>query len=79
MAMHPDMLAKLANEHQRELRYEADYQRLAQQVSGGQSEGSGEWLLRRASAALVAASRALKPRKRSQAGVPDVPPTLAAN
>ena len=39
MAMHPDLLAKLANEHQRELRYEADHERLAQQVSGGRPRG----------------------------------------
>ncbi len=34
MAMHPDLLAKLANEHQRELRYEADHERVASGCCG---------------------------------------------
>lgn len=76
--MHTNMVTQLAKEHQRDLLREADQERLVQQARRDHPS-LGMWLLQHVSAALVAAGRALEPRKPSAAGVAEVAPTLASN
>jgi hypothetical protein len=76
--MHPDMVARLVTEHQRDLLRDAERDRLAA-LARGKRAGFGTRLMLRVSAGLIAAGRALRPRERAASGVHEIPQRFASN